>query len=258
MSQYSPVLLAELPCLGIPRLGVIADIKDREHSTESVIKEFNSKKIITRLNAHQYSTNLAVLPACIFAVPDNPITNKVELETLLHFPAALLNESRKQGYPFIVWECQGQLSTPMTFSALKTADIVIIPISSEEEVAFTLINLTRIYQIFKYPLQKFKVVSAYNLEALIQVMTITDEEGNKEKVEVLQLNYQKLIEHLIVQKAEASKDVGKREKKRFNFKLFKKKSVAVHNLSSEVIKEDQELDNEGLIYEEAQIAKIKL
>lgn len=258
LSQYTGVLLAELPCLGVPRLGFVADIRDRENNTETVIQEFDKKKLISGEYVYKKVGNLAVLPACVYAVPDNPVTNKVELETLFNFPAALINEGRKQGYPIIVFECQGQLSTPMTFSALKNADTVIIPLSKAEEVAFTLINLTRIYQVFNYSLQKFKVISASNFETLSQVMAITDEEGNKlEKVEVLELNYQALISYLTGHDKKVLKNEAKNEKKRSSFNFFRKKQVANNDLRK-FANEDKGINNEGLIYEEQKVKKIKL
>ncbi len=177
LARHKKVMLAELPCLGIPRLGFAAGIMDRDNHTEAAIIELAKKAELSLDQLHKQQEMLALLPASVFAVPDYPVTLKVELETLVDFPASLIQKAAKLGYEIVVLECQGQLTSPMTFFAVKLADTVIIPVKEPQEIAFSLINIKRLIQMFKYLPEKFKVVSTANTEDLAEVMVIKDEEG---------------------------------------------------------------------------------
>jgi hypothetical protein len=186
LARQKKVLLVELPCLGIPRLGFAAGIMDRDNHTEAAIIELGKKVGLTLTQLHKKSEMLALLPAGVFAVPDYPVTLKVELETLIEFPAALIQKATQLCYELIVFECQGQLTTPMTFFAIKLADTVIVSAEEPAEIAYSLINIKRLIQMCKYLPEKFKVVSAINSEELSEVMVMKDEEGKiTSRIEVL-------------------------------------------------------------------------
>jgi len=177
ISRYSYDALIELPCLGIPRLSIVSDIKDRDNHTEAAIIELEKKKRISFEHVVKKNDTLAIMPVGYYAVPDYPIANRVEIETLIDFPIQVINAARNNGYQQVIFECQGQLTNPMTFFAIKNADLVFIPITTPAEVAFALINLKRLLNVFKYEASKFKVIAGGNKEALTEIMQVKDDEG---------------------------------------------------------------------------------
>ena len=179
MSNYTHTALIELPCLGIPRLSVSSGIKDRDNHVEAIIIEFEKKRYINMERLTKKSDTLAILPAGYYAVPDSPVVNKVEQETLIDFPAFMINAARNNGYQQVIFECQGQLSNPMTFYILKKADFVLIPIEKPSEVAFALINLKRLLHVYEYEDKKFKIIALENEETLADTMVILDDDGKQ-------------------------------------------------------------------------------
>jgi pilus assembly protein CpaF len=177
LSGQKRVLLAELPCLGIPRLSFAANIMERDNHTEAAIIEFGKNAELTLNQLIKEDKRLALLASGVYAVPDYPVTLKVEMETLVEFPTALIQKAAKLGYEVIVLECQGQLTSPMTFIALKLAGTVLIRVDEVVGMAFSLVNIKRLIQFFKYPPEKFKVVSKIKAAELAEVMVIKDEEG---------------------------------------------------------------------------------
>jgi len=202
-SQYTKVILVELPCLGVPRLGFVTNIFDRQNHTEAAILELEKKGELSFTYIHEIGKSLSVLPSCAFAMPDFPLTHKVELETLTLFPGHFINKARRQGYGVVVFECQGQLTSPMTFFAVKKADIVLIPVYEPSDIAFSLINIKRLIQIFKFEPVRFKAVSQENAEVLTEIMVIKDDDDREiSRIEVLPANISQITSNIFYQDAE--------------------------------------------------------
>lgn len=177
IARYTSVVIAELPCLGIPRLGFISDIMDRDNCTETALQELEKKGEINLSQLHLKSENLAILPASVYATPDYPLIDRLSLETLIGFPGKLINAARQQGYNSILFECQGQLTSPMTFFALKNSDYIFLLVTDADDLAFTLINIKRLVHIFKFPLEKFCLVGELDPLILADIAELRDDEG---------------------------------------------------------------------------------
>ncbi len=176
ISKHTSVFLAELPCLSIPKLGFIADTMDRENHIDNLILELDKKGETSFKYVHKLQEGLAVITANTYSLPDFPIANRVSQDTLIETPSKLIKMARKNGYSVIVFECQGQLTNPMTFFAINHADYVLIPVNKPEELAFTLINIKRLICSFKHSIDKFKIVTG-NIALLENHLVIKDDEG---------------------------------------------------------------------------------
>lgn len=185
LSSSFNVLLAELPCLGIPKLCFETDILDRGKSIDACIRDSDKKGDFNLDNSSQYKNEVAVLQASSFIMPDSPITNKVELETLIRFPQNLIQKAKGAGYNAVVLECQGQLTTPMTFFSIEHADKVIVPVNSTGDIAVALLNIKRLIQIYKINADNFKFIAKKNPEIVSEIATI-EEENNSYRLDVFE------------------------------------------------------------------------
>lgn len=197
ISKHVRVLLAELPCLGIPRLSFIAGTLERDKSIDCEIVDWEKKKDISLRSVYTVSNHLGVLPADVFSLPDYPVTHRVKLETLISFPVQLINKAYSTGYSLVVLECQGQLTTPMTFNSVKIAGKILIPIQDTGEAAYALINIKRLITIFKIDARRFVLLSKHNPADLTELATIRDEDGiDRCTLSVWAMSNQEIIKHL--------------------------------------------------------------
>lgn len=193
-SKYINVLLVELPCMGIPRLGFAAGIMDRANHTETALLELDKEGELSLDYIYKKSETLSVLASNVFAVPDSPVTHRVQLETLLDFPSKLVNAAHRNGSSLVIFDCQGQITSPLTFFALKQADTVLLPLQDTSEVAYCLLNVKRLSEVFEFCPDKFKVIAKENRDVLSEVMSITDYEGKKtHQLAVLDENMNKIV-----------------------------------------------------------------
>ncbi|MDR1194181.1 MAG: hypothetical protein LBK98_08485 [Peptococcaceae bacterium] len=169
LAEAGKTLIAELPCLGIPRLGFAAGIMDREKNTEAALTQYEQRNMVPWEMAHQVSARLAVLPASVFAVPDCPITAKVSVKTLAGFAEALRELAWREGCRYLLLDCQGQLTSAMTFFALKTADQVVIPINQPTEAAYVIAAVRRLVNVYHHRADKFILASAGDSKAIKKV-----------------------------------------------------------------------------------------
>lgn len=157
LSQHTNVFIAELPCLGIPRLCYEFEKINKDKNVDSLIVEYERQGEI-KLISTEINKSLSILPAD-HVMPDYPTTDKIErTETLLDFPITLINKARQKGFSIIVFECQGQLTNPMTFQALKQADKVIIAIKTPTDLGWTKVNIKRLVETYNFDQKKFKVI----------------------------------------------------------------------------------------------------
>lgn len=178
LSLQEKVLLTELPCLGIPRLGFTAESMERNKNIEAEIIDLDKKGEADLTNIYKKSNTLGVMPADIYAFPDYPITQRVPLETLISFPAHLIEKGYRQGYTSIIFDCQGQVTTPMTYYALKYADKILIPIRKTTDIAFSVLNIKRLIQAFSFPIDRFVLLTKNKkLDIFHEITLLTDEEG---------------------------------------------------------------------------------
>jgi len=180
-SEKGKTLLAELPCLGIPRLGFTANIMDRTCSMESVIMKMEQGESLQWQMVHQVHSQLGVLPASVFATPDTPITTKVNMSTLISVAENLMEFAKGEHCRHLILDCQGQLTSPMTFFALKHADRVIIPINKPTDAAFVLANVRRLVQVYKHPDDKYTMLVEGDVQAIKRFAVIRGEDGRPVK-----------------------------------------------------------------------------
>jgi len=177
LAGQTGVALIELPCLGIPRLGFTSDLLDREKCTETLLQELEKKGEIDMSRFHVQAGNLAILPANVYATPDYPLLERLSLETLTSFPQKVISSARQHGYTIIIFECQGQLTSPLTFFALKNAQRILLVVKEPEDLAFTLINVKRLVQAFKFPLECFYLMGDLDPLVLAEIAVMKDDEG---------------------------------------------------------------------------------
>ncbi|MGI6587189.1 MAG: hypothetical protein ACOX2N_06835 [Peptococcia bacterium] len=191
LAKHTYVLLAELPCLSIPRLSFSANILDRNNHIEAALTEFWYKGQLSLDYLYKLGENLALLPICAFANPDNPLTARVELDVLKKFPIHLINSARQKGYGVVIVICQGQLTHPMTFFTLKCAERIVMPVNEPSTIAYSLLNIKKLVHTFKFPPEKFMVVAPQYIETISEVMWIKDE---RQKVMPIKVSLERVEE----------------------------------------------------------------
>ncbi len=170
LAEHRRALLAELPCLGIPRLGFVSGIMDRSRNTESALMCFDQKNCLTWDLVHQVNQKFAVLPASVFATPDCPIVTRVSFSTLMDFVTALRELAWARGCRHLILDCQGQLVNPMTFFSLKAADQVVIPLAKPTEAAYALASIRRLIQVYKHRPEKFILAAVGDIKAIERIV----------------------------------------------------------------------------------------
>lgn len=176
-SEKGKTLVVELPCLGIPRLGFAANVMDRIRNVESVIMKTEQKIPLNWEMIHSLNEQLGILTASVFATPDSPMVSKVNLSTLIGFVQCIKDFAEKEKCRHLIFDCQGQLTSPMTFFALKAADSVVIPIGKPADAAYVLANVHRLVGTFQYPIEKFVLLVEGDARAVRQIASIKGGEG---------------------------------------------------------------------------------
>ena len=172
LSEKERTLIAELPCLGIPRLGFACGVMDRGRNMEAAITHFEQHNRISWDMVHPVGKRLFALPASVFATPDYPVAAKVGVDTMMDFVPALQHLAQSRDCSRLVLECQGQLSSPMTFFSLKAADQVVIPLGKTTDTAYVLTSIRRLVQIYMHPPGKFILAAVGNLRAIESVVSV--------------------------------------------------------------------------------------
>ena len=184
LSQLARVILVELPCLGIPRLSFALEKWDHEQTIETVLTKYWFNGTIMGKGFYEHTPNLALLPISPFAQPDNPLVNRVGLEVLKNFPGHFANSVWKKGWEIVLFICQGQLIHPLTFFALQSAQQVFLPVNDPSTIAYSTLNIKKLQDVFRFPIQKFKVIAPQHNELIKEVMG--------EKIMVCRENYREL------------------------------------------------------------------
>ncbi len=176
-SEKGKTLVVELPCLGIPRLGFAANVIDRIRNVEAVLMKTEQKIPLHWEMIHSLNDQLGILTASVFATPDSPMVSKVSLSTLIGFVQCIKDFAEKEKCRHLIFDCQGQLTSPMTFFALKAADSVVIPIGKPADAAYVLANVRRLVGTFQYPIEKFVLLVEGDARAVRGIASIKGEEG---------------------------------------------------------------------------------
>jgi len=171
LSENERTLIAELPCLGIPRLGFVCSIMDRERNTEAAMTYFEQAGKLRWEMVHPVGRRLFVLPASVFAVPDYPVVTKVSIETIMGFVPALRDLAQSNDCTRLVLECQGQLNSPTAFFSLQAAGQVVIPLGKPTEAAYALASVRRLVQLYRQRPEKFILAAAGNVKAVESAAT---------------------------------------------------------------------------------------
>lgn len=156
------VVVAELPCLGIPRLAVHVDIYDKKLSTDTLLLDYDRASDKTSIFPGHYLSVLddyvAVLPVNPYSSPDLPVSNKLaDLASLVNFPALLKQHFFNENYSFLILLLQGQLFHPMTLMGLRESDEVILYISQPSETAWALACYKRLMEAYNQGPGKFSL-----------------------------------------------------------------------------------------------------
>ena len=175
--SHTTVAIAEMPCQGIPRLGFISETMERERCVENALQELEKTGYLTLSQLCKKSDNLALLAASVYATPDYPLINRLSLSTLMDYPVKFIHTARQLGYQTILFECQGQLTTPMTFFALKNADYLFITVPKMADLAFTIINIKHLVQTFKMSSGQIFLVGDIDPLSLKDLAVVIDDEG---------------------------------------------------------------------------------
>ena len=166
MSDTEKTLIAELPCLGIPRLAFVCGVMERERHIEAAITDFEQKRSISWDMVHAVGKRLYALPASVFSTPDYPVSMRVNLDALMGFVPALQDMAKARDCGRLVLECQGQLHSPLTFFSLKSADMVVVPLGKPTEAAYALASVRRLVQVYKHRPDKFLLASTGSRKAI--------------------------------------------------------------------------------------------
>lgn len=142
--------VAELPCLGIPRIAYRFGIEPEAAQTvDQLIIDYDRgfvQDIHRYLYTHDGWDGLLIQPG---SRPDMPTILKLQNEqTLMEIPGYL--KSLLAGYNWIFVVTQGQMIHPMTFFSLREADHVVLVIDNP-------IDLIRTYATFKTLKQDYSI-----------------------------------------------------------------------------------------------------
>lgn len=230
LSLEEQVLLAELPCLGIPRLGFILEGIQRNRNIETEIFDLDKKGRADLTNIYIQSNTFSVMPADIYAFPDYPITQRVSLETLISFPSHIIEKGYQQGYTSIIFDCQGQVTTPMTYYALKNADRILIPIRRTTDIAFSLLNIKRLILAFNFDINKFLLLTNNKKqEAFYEIALLNNEEGRAiGRMDVCEEDKHEIINKVLKKTVKSSLKNKKKNGLFFISKMFAKTSNIVN------------------------------
>ena len=217
LSNSMKVLLAELPCLGRSRICFVNNDLNRDQHIDDTIIGFEKKDEINLGKCIKKSERLHILQANPYGIPDYPTVNKVELDTLIKFPARLMRAAIEEGYGAYVAECQGLLTTPMTFFTLVNSDCIMVPVQSQDELAIALLNIKRLLYIYKVEPEKLYVLALRDKELISELAIVTDEEGKQLRLKIAD----SLLE--LIQVLYGDKNIGKSESGKKLFGVFKSK-----------------------------------
>ena len=179
MADTGKTLIAELPCLGIPRLGFVCGVMDRGRNTEAAITYFEQNRKLSWDMAHSIGKRLYALPASVFAAPDYPVAAKASIETLRGFVSALHHLAASRDCDHLVLECQGQMHSPMAFFSLKIARQVVVPLGKTTDAAYALACIRRLAQVYKHSPGRFILASATGVKAIENVVCAKGRDSGK-------------------------------------------------------------------------------
>ena len=179
MADTEKTLIAELPCLGVPRLGFVCGVMDRGRNTEAAITYFEQNGKLSWEMAHPVGKRLYALPASVFAAPDYPVAAKVSIETLRGFLSALHHLAASRDCGQLVLECQGQMHSPLSFFSLKLAGRVVIPLGKTTDAAYALTCIRRLVQVYKHSPGQFILASAAGVKAIENVAYAKNRDGGR-------------------------------------------------------------------------------
>ncbi len=178
IAEESRTLLCELPCLGLPRLGFISEHMDRIRNTETAILTLDREEELSWQLVNESRPGLWVLPASVYAIPDCPATSRVNMETLIAFAGAIEALAEKNGMDKLIFDCQGQLTSPMTFFALKISDQIIIPVEEPADLAYILAALRRLVKIYGYSADQFILAVSGELKPVESLLQSKKKKGS--------------------------------------------------------------------------------
>ncbi|HHZ17578.1 MAG TPA: hypothetical protein PLJ33_07550 [Peptococcaceae bacterium] len=170
-------VIAELPCLGIPRLALHVDRYDKEKNTDKLLLDWERSEY-QQVYAAQYllpvSDSLAVLAINPYAAPDLPPHLKLNnLITLTDFPRYLKDSLFLEGYQYLIYLLQGQLHHPMTFFGLKESEQVIFTLNHPIELGWCLSCFKKLTEHYKERKEKFSLyATALEAKAIAGISSI--------------------------------------------------------------------------------------
>lgn len=184
-AEKGRAMVAELPCLGIPRLGFTANAMDQEKTFEALVGQLQEKKPLYWEMLHHHRESLGILPASVYASPDRPIVSTLSTDFMVNVTDHLADFAEKEGVHHLIFECQGQITHPMSFFALRKSERVVIPIAKTTEAAFVIANVRRLVQLFEQPKDKFILLAQGDVKSIQKMATIKDAEEDWTTIQVL-------------------------------------------------------------------------
>ena len=182
LSLKGKTLIAELPCLGIPRLGFAAEVMNRSKNVDAALVQYEQKGRLLWDMVHQVKSRLAVLPASVFVTPDLPVAAKVEMHTLMGFAAGLQEMAWRNQCEYLVFDCQGQITSPMTFFALKAADDIVIPLQKPTDTVYAMASVRRLICIYQHKWEEFLLATAAEEKEIRKIISSQGEMAKESSV----------------------------------------------------------------------------
>ena len=199
ISVKNKVLLVELPCLGIPRTVRFIKKIEKGKNIEAELTYYDRRNEVGFKNCYEIKKNLSIIPANIHSTPEFPITHQVSQESLISFPEALALKAAEEGFLTVVFECQGQLTTPMTYKAITTSDLLLVPIYYPNDIYFSLSNILILEKSFNFKIYKSAIVCSAGLRNLISEIWMHRNQQNQLDLTIWNDNCVKIVNRLIAE-----------------------------------------------------------
>lgn len=184
-AEKGRAMVVELPCLGIPRLGFTANAMDLDKTFETLMGHLQNNRALTWEMLHQDSETLGIAAASVYASPDHPLVSTLSTDYMVKVPDYLEQFALQEGVRHLIFECQGQMTHPMSFFAIRKSERVVIPITKATEAAFIIANVRRLVQIFDQPKDKFIILAQGDVKSIQKMATIKDAEEAWATIQVL-------------------------------------------------------------------------
>jgi len=137
--EKANAIIVEFPCLGIPRLGLTLEQQDydKNKSIDQLLMDYERDDLKSLRDYIVRNGDIDMIPIHVRNRPDLPTMLKLErTQTLLDVPY-VLKKGLQEDYTYVIYTLQGQMIHPMTLTALKHADLVVMTVNQTKDLAWT-------------------------------------------------------------------------------------------------------------------------